>query len=554
MSQGKWNWVRPWPRNRLGFALPIFFLFAPAGKLIAGPPAEAKKIQAMAPQIVVDPRMSGWNERREWHSYYELVKASREWGISAIAIDVWHGIVDSPVLASDPWAYYDLQFQITHDAGQKITAEMSSHRLGVNVADTSFIDISPKLAKEISENGRHPDLAYISETGARNDGLVSVWGLDHAEPILKEFWRAFRDRYSSKADWFQDIIIGAGSAGELRFPAYDDHDRREGHTAEANWPGRGLMQIGSPLAQRSLREALKKKYGKIEALNEAWERVGGQIYRCWDEITVLTHKSEVDAFLRSHGQYTQMGQDIFTWYHNSLLEAGYKLLKWAIEVFHEDGSAFSRTPLAIKLPGVHWGFDHRFAQLASGLISTEGASTDTAADPMMRKPAAWAEASGNGYSGFFDKIFDRLRREYPESVLFPIFTCGEMGDCEHHCIHGSEAEGRACRCRLSGLKAKSAAGSLVRGFVHLSQKHGFPVSVENALSSGLYDTDSLRRLEQTVRNPTVEGVTLLRVEDVARSPEAQAMAKRLADLHLTNVEAATNCSELIADQALTESH
>ncbi len=546
--------------EKWAIGLPIFLGLVLSTSTQANPPAGHKVVQGMAELRVVDHRLTHWNESPEWDRLYRMAKSAHSWGISGVAADFWMGIVQAGGRGSFDWAYYDLKTQVLHDAGQDISAELSSHLSGVNVADTVFIDTAPHIRAEIPANPRHKDLAYISEVGARNDGMVSIWGIEYIIDDLKAYYRGFRDHYANRADWFEELIVGAGSAGEWRLPAYDEHDRRAGFKGEADWPGRGLMQISSELAQDSLRAAMKEKYGTIERLNAAWglqvpppqeNRKPGErfAYSNWESFEALVKKDEVDLFLKHNRQYSQMGQDIFGWQHRSLLKAGKILLEAMIEVFHEKNSPFANTPIAIKLPGVHWSFLHRFPQLASGLISTEGSNLNEALPIRERQPASWTEANGHGYEGFFTEVFLPLREKYPNSKLFPIFTCAEMKDCHDHCVHGG-ANDAGCHCVFKNQFSLSGAATLMRGFGNLARKHKQPIRVENAMAGGLYDDISLAQLERTVKdNPWITGVTFLRLSDVSRSPKAQETAQRIAGYTAESAKGARHSGASFTDDS-----
>lgn len=390
----------------------------------------------------------------------------------------------------------------------------------------------------VEVDSAHPDLAYVSETGARNQSLVSIWGLSHVLKDYKAYWTDFRDHYSKHPEidptkHFSELIISAGSAGEWRLPSYDQHDRKNGFTADADWPGRGLLQISSLLAQDSLRQAMRKKYGSLSRLNSAWGLSGSSAFSSWAKFSALTDKAEVDAFIKRHGQYSQMGQDIFQWMHESLLEYGYQLLKGAIEVFHAPGSHFSKVPIGIKIAGVHWRFLHRFPQLAAGLISTKGAKSGDAHHLGMGQPDDWKEANGNGYAGFF-RVFERLKKEFPKSEIFPIFTCAEMDDCHSDCIDTTGHHHGGCHCHAPGAShppQASGAKTLARGFVKLGERFGFPVHLENALASGLYDPKGRNNIVSLLKLPGARGVTFLRLSDVVAPGNNGAMEAAIKDIH-----------------------
>ncbi len=375
---------------------------------------------------------------------------------------------------------------------------------------------------EVEKN--QPDLAFVSETGARNSHY-SIWGLPYVEDILVDHWTTFYKHYASRASGFSEIIPGGTSAGEIRTTAWDEHDRLLGFKLEADYPGRGLLQISSILAKDDLRKAMMEKYGSdIQALNQAWRR-GNNGFASWDAFSALTTKEEVDAFLAAKGEFSQMGKDVFGWLNDSLAKYAKRLLELAIKVFHAPGSPFAKVPLAIKFPVAHWHSHNRFPQLASGLIAP-GELNEAG------YPAQWNEADGHGYEWIFTKVLQPLGEEYPNSknLIYPIFTGAEKPDCDPHCIHG-QSEENCQKCLHGGRPGRSMARSLARGFVNLATRHRQPIAFENALNGGLYTDEGNRLIEELMASPWVRSITYLRQKDVV-SPYNHFTAGSIARMRL----------------------
>jgi hypothetical protein len=377
-----------------------------------------------------------------------------------------------------------------------------------------------------------PDLAFVSETGARNPHY-SIWALPYVEDILVDHWIKVRDHFGTFRQGYverrtrdqerealsdvrfnrnlvgtgvSEIIIGGTSAGEIRTTAWDEHDRLLGFKAEADYPGRGLLQISSILAQDDLREAMKSKYPSIAALNLAWDRNGSQAFSSWETFSALTTKEEVDAFIAANGIFSQMGRDVFGWLNDSLAKYAKRLLELAILVFHAPGSPYAKVPIAVKFPVAHW--HSRFPQLAGGLIAPGDLDESG-------YPAEWNEADGHGYGWIFTKVIMPLEEQYPASkgLLYPIATGAGKPDCAPGC--GTEPLNEPCdNCRQDGRPGRSTALSLTRGFVNLAEKYKRPVAFENALAGDLFTEEGNFIIEKLMESPWVPSITYLREEDV----------------------------------------
>ena len=543
------------------FALSLFVITMSCTSAVALPP-DRKLVYLMSDLVVVHPRLFGWNSKPEWHTFYEHSKeAVSKWGARGIYVDEWFTFFEKGkgALFEDGGRpeYYDQVHQIIHDAGGKISAGLMYHAAGVNFADNVVIPIAHGLRKRIDATADHPDLAYTSETGARNDSLVSVWGTEYVIDYLKsDFYRKWRDRYASKASWFDELVIGTGSAGEARLPSRDQHDQDAGFKKEADHPGRGLLQISSQLAQTRLREAMQKKYGTIEALNAAWklrkpvalphgapfERFA---FASWNEFGALTTKKEVDAFFARHGEYSQMGQDIFTWQRDSVLASLEMHIEAAIQVFHVETPDFADKKIIVRLSGDHWGFFRRLPQLTGGMVSTHGADTSETTPILERQPKEWTEELGHGYRPLFEMLA-RIKKKHPKSHVIPYMTCAEKPNCSDKCLHEGAID-PSCHCMKAGGPSFSRAESLALAFSNLAREFEQEIGFENADARGLKDDEQVRRVEKRMKeNPWVSRFTALRLVDAKHSIVAQQMIRRVADFSHT---AAGSCGEAIAAAA-----
>jgi len=433
-------------------------------------------VHAMAPLWVED-----------WNGFYQQLLAAKTLGVTAISVDIWWGKVQEDGPDRFDWIYYDRIFKMITDAGLNVVPILSTHQCGGNVGDNVNIPIPSwfleKLRRLHTPQGQR-DGRYLSEAGNWSDEVASVWATLYVIEDYQRFYEAFQQHFQGYAQSgkIASIFVGMGPAGELSLPSYHQHDRNNGFD-KAHVPGRGSLQASSALAQDSLRTWLKGKYQTIEHLNQSW----GTSYQNFSELTVLTKTPEVDALFNGQVQ-SQKGKDFFEWYNGSLLQHGRLLGKLATKVFHSVGSAYLKSPLAIKIPGLHWHFHTRYPLLTAGQIST----------------ADWAKEKGFGYLRTFREFFQELRTTHPHSQWTGAFTAAEMGGNPHH------------------APFFSGAFELADGIGHLADQFGIAFTLENALASNLYSQESFNILTQHLRNhPQFKGVTLLRLHDVLHSDPAK---------------------------------
>ena len=70
--------------------------------------------------------------------------------------------------------------------------------------------------------------------------------------------------FAAKKAIIDEVSIGTGPAGELRYPSYSSHDSGSG------WPNRGFFQAYSSSARADFRAWVMAKYGNLAGLNQTW--------------------------------------------------------------------------------------------------------------------------------------------------------------------------------------------------------------------------------------------------------------------------------------------
>ena len=185
---------------------------------------------------------------------------------------------------------------------------------------------------------------------------------------------------------------------------------------------------------------------------------------------------------------------------------------------------------------MHWNALGRRPQLTAGLISTEGASLAEGLSLVERQPQSWKKENGMGYHRWFDDVFVPLRKLRPKSQWVLILTCGEMGNCDHQCLH--RLPDSHCRCvHENTLPVLSLAADLVEGIATLADKTferknrkiqtmGSPF-FRNALQGNLRNWEKVRNLlDRANRFRSIRGVSILRMENAIESEPLRELMKR----------------------------
>ena len=106
-------------------------------------------------------------------------------------------------------------------------------------------------------------------------------------------------------------------------------------------------------------------------------------------------------------QDTAYGMDFITWYNNSLVCHGKRMLLAADKAFN---GPMKSIPLGIKIPGIHWQMKctatPRIAEIAAGLVDTKS-NLDT---------SAAARDDAYGYKKILDMIAE-VKREIKREII-----------------------------------------------------------------------------------------------------------------------------------------
>jgi len=478
-------WIHCSVSRRLAAALLVLLL-------AAAPTARSPQAGALETANVMAPLDMRFNDQ-DRNNFRRQLQAAKAVGVKAVAVDVWWGIVAANGDNQWDWSYYDSLFDDIEKAGLHIVPVMSFHKCGGNVGDSCDIPIPSWIwnAYTSEKSGRSKfDLMYKSEQDNFNGETVAFWKDDWVIPKYKQFMQDFQAHFAIRKGIIDEISIGTGPAGELRYPSYNSHDNGSG------FPSRGFFQAYSDPARADFRAWVLAKYGNLNEVNQAWSTS----LRSADEIGPPDDGTVADGRASTFVQLddfrgTSYGRDFVDWYNGALIEHGHRMLETAHESF---SGAFATVPLGIKIPGVHWQMastaSHpRIAEITAGQIRT---SADYS-----------SSASGHGYGATVAMVhrFHNIR------AVNLHFTALEMDNCE---------EMQACQDNFSQAKA------LVFWVAQAADANQVTIKGENALAEGVKSDHGWDNIENAFTWASYNGLTVLRIGEVTDSPTGRARYQR----------------------------
>lgn len=295
-------------------------------KLILGPrPNEDVPVFVMLPLDTVNAEGVFRYAASRW--FVTALQKLRDSGIHGVAVDVWWGAVERRPRRYD-WSGYRQLFDLVASLGLKLQVVMAFHACGGNVGDNAEV---PLPAWVVAAGERDPDLFFTDRPrelsrGQRNQECISIFAVDDPG-LLKgrsplqcyaDFMRAFRDEfYPDLGSLVEDIVVGTGPCGELRYPSYPEPN---------GWrfPGIGEFQCYDRRALASLARAAAA-VGQPD-----WGNAGPH-----DAGTYNSNPEQTGFFRGWGGRWdTDYGRFFLGWYSQALLEHGDRMLRTASSVFN----------------------------------------------------------------------------------------------------------------------------------------------------------------------------------------------------------------------------
>ena len=313
--------------------------------------------QAAVPVFVMLPldvisRSGELENKEELRGHLQQLKEAQVEGVMA---DCWWGIVEQEEKRYDFSPYKELT-EMAAEEGMKIQFVMSFHQCGGNVGDSCDIPLpSWVLASDES-------VFYKDQHGNVDKEVVSLFADSKAllgslkrTPLsaYKDFMSAFKSSMGSYlGTTINEIQVGAGPSGELRYPAYQ--------MDKWTFCGVGEFQSYSQFAMEQLSTAA------AAAGHEEWGTAGGPSnagsYNSLPYETGFFGTNDSENFRSDYGKF------FLDWYSNALVTHGQDMLIQANDVFGDSAK------LAMKVAGIHWWYNDQShaAELTAGYYNIGG--------------------------------------------------------------------------------------------------------------------------------------------------------------------------------------
>lgn len=254
-------------------------------------------------------------------------------GVRGVMLDCWFGLVEKTEKQYSFAGYTDV-VQLAKGVGLKVEIIMSFHQCGGNVGDACDIPLPAWVLSSgedifYRDQDGHVDHEYISLFA----DSANVVGAAKRSPlqIYSDFMTAFKSAFADEiGSTIVEIEVGAGPAGELRYPAYQ-LDRW-------SFCGIGAFQSYSTYANASITQAAAA-VGHPEWSGSP-NNAGS--YDSLPSETGFFSFSGFDNYASDYGKF------FLGWYTDMLVAHGDAVLAAARASF---GSSIK---LSLKVAGIHW--------------------------------------------------------------------------------------------------------------------------------------------------------------------------------------------------------
>ncbi|XP_022158210.1 inactive beta-amylase 4, chloroplastic isoform X2 [Momordica charantia] len=322
-------------------------------------------VYVMMPVNIFGMDSSGNMRIRKIKALSVSLKALKLAGVHGVAVEVWWGIVERFSPLTYNWSVYEELFKLISESGLKLHAALSFHS---DIRLTSRGKEGVSLPQWILEIGScNKDIYYQDQNGLSNDDYLTL-GVDNF-PLFSgrtalQCYEDFILSFLNKFDHFiggmiEEISIGLGPSGELRYPAHPFGDGRW------KFPGIGEFQCYDKYMMDDLKMAACR-VGKPQ-----WGKRGPRNAGCYNSFPSGTPFFEEgdESFLSDYGHF------FLEWYSGRLIHHADAILGKAATMLKKyQQSNQPSVILVAKLGGIHWWYKtiSHPAELTAGYYNTAG--------------------------------------------------------------------------------------------------------------------------------------------------------------------------------------
>ncbi|CAI0378800.1 unnamed protein product [Linum tenue] len=291
------------------------------------------------------------------------LKALKLAGVHGIAVEVWWGIVERFAPLEYNWRLYEDLFRLISESGLKLHVALYFHS---NVHQHRKWGVSlPLWIAEIGKSNK--DIYYQDKSGLSNADYLTL-GVDRL-PLFNgrtalQCYEDFIVNFANKFEPYigsiiEEISVGLGPSGELRYPAHPLGDGRW------QFPGIGEFQCYDKYMMEDLRIAACQ-VGKPE-----WGDRGPQNAGCYNSLPpgVPFFEDGQESFISDYGRFFLVRE----WYSGKLIcHADAILAKAANALKKYQQTVETSVLLVAKIGGIYWWYQtiSHPAELTAGYYNT----------------------------------------------------------------------------------------------------------------------------------------------------------------------------------------
>ncbi|GAV68812.1 Glyco_hydro_14 domain-containing protein [Cephalotus follicularis] len=290
------------------------------------------------------------------------LKALKLAGVHGIAVEVWWGIVERFSPSEYNWSLYEELFKIITDMGLKLHVAFSFHSTKRSSNGKGGVSL-PMWIIEIGNSNK--DIYYRDRNGLSDYEYLTL-GVDQiplfcgrtALQCYEDFMFSFVNNFNSYiGSVIEEISVGLGPCGELRYPAHPSGDGRW------KFPGIGEFQCYDKYMMEDLKMAAHKE-GQPQ-----WGDRGPHNAGCYNSLPsgVPFFEEGQESFLSNYGRF------FLEWYSGRLISHADAILAKAADALKNcQVNKQTSVILVAKIGGVYWWyqtFSHA-AELTAGYYNT----------------------------------------------------------------------------------------------------------------------------------------------------------------------------------------
>ncbi|XP_076959662.1 inactive beta-amylase 4, chloroplastic-like isoform X1 [Bidens hawaiensis] len=320
-------------------------------------------------------------------------------GVHGIAVEVWWGVVERFFPHSYNWSLYEQLFKLVSEMGLKLQVALSFHSNSHLSSRVQGISL-PQWIIEIGQHNK--DIYYRDQNGFPNVDYLTL-GVDNiplfsgrtALQCYEDFIHSFANKFDSlMGTIIEEVCVGLGPSGELRYPAHPLQDGRW------KFPGIGAFQCYDKYMMEDLR-AVAWQEGKPDWANKGPPDAGDY----------NSFPSDVPFFENGEGNFlSDYGHFFLDWYSDRLLRHADAVLEIAanlLKKYQENEQTSVRVVARIGL--LYWWYQtiSHPAELTAGYYNTAFRDGYDPLTSMLSRHGAALQIS----------CFEMLDDETPETFL-----------------------------------------------------------------------------------------------------------------------------------------